>query len=92
MVASAHHQSVKRLGRNFKISATSMDKKVIEAFIHDQFKNVYGIQFHNDYSMLFNGNANFKISPNKIIQLNNIDRQFYINFWKDFSNRLNTQK
>jgi putative glutamine amidotransferase len=92
LVASAHHQSVKRLGRNFKISATSMDKKVIEAFSHNQFKNVYGIQFHNDYSMLFNDNANFKISPNKIIQLNNIDRQFYINFWMDFSNRLNTQQ
>lgn len=92
LVASAHHQSVKRLGKNFKISAKSLDKKVIEAFNNEKFKNVYGIQFHNDYAMLFNDSAKFKISPNKIIQLNNVDRQFFINFWKDFSNRLNNQK
>lgn len=92
MVASAHHQSVKKLGKNFSISATSTDKKVIEAISNDRYKNVYGVQFHTDFIALYNDNATFKISPAKTIRLDKADIQFHVNFWSNFSKRLNRQK
>jgi putative glutamine amidotransferase len=92
LVASAHHQCVKKTGKNFVIAAISMDEKVIEAFSNEKFKNVYGIQFHTDFPALYEDTMKFKISPNQTFQLNKEDKQFYIDFWKDFSRRLKEQK
>lgn len=78
VVTSIHHQSVRKLGKNYKVSATSMDKKVIEAFEHIEFKNVYGIQFHTE----------LKKSPTNSIEPDSDTKLFHILFWKDFSNRL----
>ncbi len=45
-VCSSHHQAVKSLGKGFKIIATSLDGKIIEAIKHEKYKNVLGVQFH----------------------------------------------
>jgi putative glutamine amidotransferase len=92
IVASVHHQSIKKLGKNFKISATSMDKKVIEAFAHRKFKSVYGIQFHTDIPALYKDHAEFKIAPDALMKIDAESKQFYSDFWNEFSNKLIGQK
>ena len=88
VVASVHHQAVKQIGKNFKMVSTSMDGKVVEALQHTHFKNVYGIQFHTDFSSLYEDGYKFKVSPNKTMQLSEDTRAFQQLFWQDFSKRL----
>ena len=88
MVASVHHQSAKKIGKNFKVVATSMDGKVVEALQHTRYKNVYGIQFHTDFSILYDENRTFKTSPTETIEVNKDTKLFHRLFWKNFSGRL----
>ena len=92
IVASVHHQSIKKLGKHFKVSATSMDKKVIEAFAHSKFKNVYGVQFHTDIPALYKDHSEFRISPDTLMKINEESKQFYLDFWNEFCNKLIGQK
>lgn len=92
LVASVHHQAVKKLGKNYKVIATSMDKKVTEAMINTKYKNVYGIQFHTDVIAIYNDSTQFNTAPNKVLQLDKESVNFNANFWRDFSKRLNAQK
>ena len=91
LVASNHHQSVKKLGKNFQKIATSMDNKVIEAISHSKYKNVYGTQFHPDYEVLYK-RQEFVNSKNEKVILDNNDQLFHKYFWKNLSNRLNNMK
>jgi putative glutamine amidotransferase len=91
-VASVHHQSVKMLGKHYKVSATSMDKKVIEAIAHSKYNNVFGIQFHTDIPALYKDHAEFRITPDTLIKIDTDSKQFYLDFWKDFGNKLIGQK
>ena len=88
VVASSHHQSAKKIGKGFKVAATSMDGKVVEALQHNRFKNVYGIQFHTDFSVLYDGGRTFKVSPSDTVQLSEDTKLFHKLFWADFSGRL----
>ncbi len=88
VVASVHHQAAKKIGKGFRVAATSMDGKVVEALQHTRFKNVYGIQFHTDFSALYNDNATFTASPSERVTLSNDTRLFHKLFWEDFSRRL----
>lgn len=87
-VASVHHQAVKKLGEDFEVIATSMDGKVIEAIHHKIFRNVYGIQFHTDFSELYDENEIFHIAPNNDYKVSKETGDFHRNFWVDFSKRL----
>jgi len=87
LVTSIHHQSVKKVGKNLKVIATSMDKKVIEAISHTIYPNVYGIQFHPELSNLYE-QKEFINSRNEPVQWNESDRLFHVHLWKDFTNRL----
>ncbi|HPR32799.1 MAG TPA: gamma-glutamyl-gamma-aminobutyrate hydrolase family protein [Prolixibacteraceae bacterium] len=87
LVATAHHQSVDRVGKDLKIIATSLDKKVIEAISHSRYRNVYGIQFHTDFSILYK-QQDFYDSKNRLIKLAENDRLFHVLFWGYFSSRL----
>ncbi|MDO5523672.1 MAG: gamma-glutamyl-gamma-aminobutyrate hydrolase family protein [Bacteroidia bacterium] len=87
-VASVHHQSPKKLGKGFAIAATSIDGKVVEALQHTQFKNVYGIQFHTDFSVLYDEGRTFNVSPSEIVELSEDTKMFHKLFWEDFSRRL----
>ena len=91
LVTSVHHQSVDKLGKDFQIIATSIDKKVIEAISHSKYKNVYGVQFHPEFSILYS-QQDFKDSKNNLIKLTGNDRLFHDVFWEDFSNRLINNK
>lgn len=87
-VASVHHQAIKDLGNNFEVVSTSMDGKIVEAIQHKIFNNVYGIQFHTDFSSLYKDEPTFKLSPDKTIELSDDTRTFQRLFWKNFSERL----
>jgi len=63
MVLSSHHQSVKILGKDLFIAATSKDGKIIEAIEHRKFKNVLGVQFHPEYRYLHKGLKFFTNDP-----------------------------
>jgi putative glutamine amidotransferase len=52
-ILSAHHQAVDRTGRDLVVAATSADGKIVEALTHKRYPNVLGIQFHPDYSRLW---------------------------------------
>lgn len=91
LVTSVHHQSVDKLGNGFEVMATSLDKRVIEAIYHSKYKNVYGIQFHPEFSTLFK-QQEFKDSKDTILTLAGNDKLFHEMFWKDFSNRLINKK
>ncbi len=88
VVASVHHQSVKDVGQNFEVVAKSMDGKVVEALQHTQFKNVYGIQFHTDFSTLYDEGREFTISPRETLVLSEDTHTFQRLFWQNFSERL----
>jgi len=92
IVASVHHQSVNKLGKHFQVSATSMDKKVIEAIAHCRFKNVYGIQFHTDIPALYKDHAEFRIAPDTLMKIEPESKQFYLDFWNEFCDKLIGQK
>jgi putative glutamine amidotransferase len=51
------------LGKGLKVIATSMDGKIVEAVAHENYPNVLGIQFHPENRMLWEGEAQFKLSP-----------------------------
>lgn len=87
-VASVHHQSPKRLGKGFRVSATSMDGKIVEAIQHNTFPNVYAIQFHTDFSVLYDEDFEFQVSPTEKISLNEDTRNFQKRYWNDFSQRV----
>ncbi len=87
-VASVHHQVVNKLGKDFDVIATSMDGKIIEAIHHKIFPNVYGIQFHTDFSELYDENEVFHVAPNNNYKINNETANYHRAFWMDFSKRL----
>ena len=88
VVASVHHQSVKDVGQNLEVVATSMDGKVVEALQHTRFENVYGIQFHTDFSSLYDEGREFIISPQETVGINEDTHTFQQMFWQKFSERL----
>ena len=91
-VVSIHHQCVRKIGKDYKIGATAMDGKVVEAIENIKYKNVYGVQFHPEGSNLYKDNTEFRISTKEVLQLDSESRQFHSNFWKNFSDRLEKQR
>ena len=95
-VLSSHHQSIRHLGKNLKVAATSMDGKVIEAIVHSTYKNVLGVQFHPEYISLYEKGTYVKASPGKEPRLNlrsflrdhPPSMKFHQKLWKWFSEAL----
>lgn len=95
-VLSSHHQSIKHLGKDLEVAATSMDGKVIEAFVHSKYKNVLGVQFHPEYYPLYQKGSHVKSSPGKAARLNlrsflrdhPPSMEFHQKLWKWFSEAL----
>ncbi len=52
-VATAHHQAIAKLGAGLRVTATSLDGKIVEAVEHTRFANVLGIQFHPERHTLY---------------------------------------
>lgn len=62
-IMSAHHQMADKLGKGFRVAATSLDGKVTEAIEHERFPNVLGVQFHPEFSMLWDAEPKYKFTP-----------------------------
>lgn len=88
VVASVHHQAAKDVGQNMEVIATSIDGKIVEALQHSHFQNVYGIQFHTDFSSLYDEGREFTISPQETMVISDDTHTFQRLFWQNFSERL----
>ena len=89
-VLSAHHQAIEILGKGLKTVASSMDGKIREVIVHEDFKNVIGVQFHPEKTGLYNSEAEFHVNSDSIINFNRfiIDNKaydFHLNLWKKVS-------
>jgi putative glutamine amidotransferase len=95
-VYSSHHQAVGVPGKNFKIAATSLDGKVVEAIEHTLFPNVLGVQFHPEASRIWKQNDGFKYKPEdkqgktimEILEANPPSLLFHKLLWAWFSMEL----
>ncbi|MEN8119509.1 MAG: gamma-glutamyl-gamma-aminobutyrate hydrolase family protein [Bacteroidota bacterium] len=93
MVVSSHHQAVKNIGKGFKVVATSLDGKVVEALHHKKYKNVLGVQFHPEFYGLHNPvSKKVKMKPTDKGLLTEHELmqqaggyQFQLAYWKYFS-------
>ncbi|HEY3387954.1 MAG TPA: gamma-glutamyl-gamma-aminobutyrate hydrolase family protein [Prolixibacteraceae bacterium] len=96
-VLSYHHQAVGRVGANLAVIASSIDSKVIEGLQHVKFKNVVGVQFHPEPSVLYDPKSKLTtvpgspFSPNELMVKSN-SLLFHKLFWKDFSEKVNQSK
>lgn len=89
-VLSSHHQAIQDLGKGIAPVAYSMDGKIIEAVIHEEFKNVFAVQFHPEKTGLFSPDQNFRICSDSIINFNqfiieNNSLVFYLGLWMSIS-------
>lgn len=93
-VLSAHHQCIKRIGKNLKVAACSMDGKIIESIIHGKYPNVLGVQFHPEPPFLYKQHETITVAPNQkpfsYIDLYGADagESFHRNFWIYFGKLL----
>jgi putative glutamine amidotransferase len=85
-VTSVHHQAIRELGANLKVAATSMDQKVIESIENIRYPNVYGVQFHPEFSIIYK-QPEFETLYGNGAVLKEDDRNFHRLFWRDFSKR-----
>jgi putative glutamine amidotransferase len=52
-VLSSHHQAALKIGKGFRVTATSTDGKVVEALEHEKYPHVMGVQFHPEVRELY---------------------------------------
>jgi len=62
-VFSSHHQQAEKLGKGFRVIASSLDGKVVEAIEHERFRHVLGVQFHPEAWVLFNPDYQTRFTP-----------------------------
>jgi len=91
-VLSSHHQCLKMLGDNIRVAGYSADGKVVEAIRHIKYKNVIGVQFHPEASLLYDRNELFLITPNQQSGQSYLNlypgesgENFHREFWRWFS-------
>jgi len=95
-VLSGHHQMVDTLGKGIQIIASSLDGRVPEAIEHVKYPNVLGVQFHPEYSMLWDPQQTFKFSPCdtvkkslfSILEQNPPSLEFHKKLWSWFEEKL----
>jgi len=89
-VYSSHHQAVEKKGKNLKITALSMDGKIIEGLVHSEYPHVFGVQFHPEVPALYEDRCERRFHPDDIPETYNnlIGKQsvrFHKRFWKHIS-------
>jgi len=87
MVLSSHHQAIELPGKGWKIAATSMDGRIIEAIEHERFPNVIGVQFHPEKPGLFDPSVIHPISCHDSINFQEVIRDsdsylFHLAYWE----------
>ncbi|NIM18488.1 MAG: hypothetical protein GTO45_41440 [Candidatus Aminicenantes bacterium] len=95
-ILTSHHQALKKLGKDLKVIAASLDEKIIEAVEHKKYKNVLGIQFHPEPYILYLKGRYFKKAPaepmdfnlRSFLEDNPPSMEFHKNLWQWFSEAL----
>ncbi len=95
-ILSAHHQMANKLGKGIKIAATSLDGKVVEAIEHEKYPNVFGVQFHPEFPILYDHEEKFRFTPQdkqeksllSILESNPPSLTFNKKIWTWFSQKL----
>jgi len=95
-ILSAHHQMAKNIGKGFRVTATSMDEKVIEAIEHEYYPNVLGLQFHPEFASIWDSKITYKFTPDDVDKITVIDFlrgkppsiNFHKKIWEWFTNAL----
>ncbi len=97
LIYSNHHQAVEKLGKNLTVLATSIDGKIIEAIGHNKYPNILGIQFHPEGTYLHDPDIKYRKNPNdelkagKQILIDYSSYDFHLEYWKTFSEKLNSK-
>ena len=81
-ILSNHNQAIKKLGKNLKVIAQSMDGKIPEIIQHKTFKNVIGIQGHVERRFAF---ERFNQYPPSTLRFHDL-------FWKAVGEVLNDNR
>jgi len=63
LVFSSHHQQPKKLGRGFRVIASSLDGIVVEAIEHERYRHVLGVQFHPEAWVLYDPAYQTRFTP-----------------------------
>jgi putative glutamine amidotransferase len=92
-ILSSHHQALKKMGKGWKVTATCLDAKVVEAIEHERYPNVIGVQFHPEVPALFSGEPFIQkpgdttgiVFPEQFPGAQGKD--FHLNFWKNIAGR-----
>jgi putative glutamine amidotransferase len=99
-VATAHHQAISKLGAGLRVTATSVDGKIVEAVEHALFTNVLGIQFHPERHTLYRkgfwqrrktGDP-LDFNPLAFLKANPPTYELHLAIWKWFSDQVSAQK
>lgn len=89
-VISSHHQAIEKLGKDFIVTATSLDGQIIEGIQHRLYPNVFAVQFHPEVPSLYEQGEKLKFSPTDEPKsyydiLSKEDREFHLKYWKTIS-------
>ena len=98
-ILSAHHQQAGKMGKGFKIAATSLDGKVVEAIEHSEFPNVLGVQFHPEATKLWETEDKVRFTPQdkeptslrSILENHPPSVEFHRRLWSWFCQKLQKQ-
>jgi putative glutamine amidotransferase len=87
LVLSSHHQGIETTGDAWRVVATSIDGKVIEAIQHTRYPHVFGVQFHPEKPGLFDPSvlhAELSGDSASFAQTirDNYSYDFHLNYWK----------
>jgi putative glutamine amidotransferase len=99
-VATAHHQAIAGLGAGLRVTATSLDGKIVEAVEHGRFANVLGIQFHPERHTLYRKGffqrektgMPLSFNPLDFLKSNPPTYTFHLAIWKWFAGQVSSQK
>jgi putative glutamine amidotransferase len=65
VVMSSHHQAADKLGKGFRVTAWSMDGKVVEAIEHETYPHVVGVQYHPELRFIYEPDTKVGHVPGK---------------------------
>lgn len=89
-IISSHHQAIDKLGKDFIVTATSMDGQIIEGIQHRLYPNVFAVQFHPEVPALYEQGEKLKFAPTDqpksyYDNLSEADRDFHKKYWQTIS-------
>ncbi len=95
-IVSSHHQAVDKKGKGIRINATSLDGKIPEAIEHVDYPNVLGLQFHPEFSTLYQTEKKFRIEQDdepftlrSVLEENPPSYKFHKGIWAWYVSKLN---